>query len=259
MDKYKLENFKEEIKKSLLRELMEGKSLDDPEEIIVKNLPEKIKIEKPDWYQEPPEMIYIKNLPKFPEFPEEIKISNLQKEIDIKKPEWYKPFEATKFIGDFIGNFVKSIKELAPFEVILKRHEKAENALAVKIFDRKGKQIDKFGPEGIPMPIPGGSGETYARECHIYNVELAQADTEYSQVLPQKTKKFRIYTVSSDKKSVYGDVVFISLTTGTSASDDVIPVVPAGYYQEDKIELSGKTVYFQSPTALGYVIIIAWV
>lgn len=100
---------------------------------------------------------------------------------------------------------------------------------------------------------------------HIFNVAMATADTEYSQVLPEHTKKFTIFAVDSDRKRNHSDTLKISFDSGLSS---FIPIPPSGVtyvggvsngsFSESGVNLRGKTLYFQSPTGNCYAIIMAW-
>ena len=92
---------------------------------------------------------------------------------------------------------------------------------------------------------------------HIYNVTLTTKDTEYSQLLPNGTKKFRMWAVNSGRTAVHGAVLKTCFTSGKSGN--IFIPIPAGNYHEEKnLNLRGKTLYFQSPTGSAVVIIIAW-
>lgn len=91
--------------------------------------------------------------------------------------------------------------------------------------------------------------------AHIYNVQIAVKDTEYSQALPAGTIKYRIFAVTNDKKSVWGDVLNVAFEASASAT---IPTPPGGFHQEDGVRLTDKTLYFSSPSAPAWAIIIAW-
>lgn len=95
----------------------------------------------------------------------------------------------------------------------------------------------------------------------IYNVALTTADTQYSQALPTGTRKFRIYAVNSTKIKPHSAVLrysYTSLGDGDWSGETYISI-PAGNYDEDSgLDLSGKTLYFSSPTGSGIVIIKVW-
>lgn len=88
---------------------------------------------------------------------------------------------------------------------------------------------------------------------HIFNVILVSADTEYSQVIPDHTKKIEVYAVDSNKRYPHGDC--LKLTFASGASDQII-VAPNSSYKEEDINLQGKTLYVQSPTGGNAVVVI---
>lgn len=84
----------------------------------------------------------------------------------------------------------------------------------------------------------------------LYNVDCTLAATEYSQALPGGTRKFTIKARGGDLKVCFTNgqsgATYILLTDGQSLS-------------EDNLSLTGKTIYFQSPTAGADAEILAWV
>ncbi len=93
-----------------------------------------------------------------------------------------------------------------------------------------------------------------AQTPYIYNVTLALANTEYSQVLPRGTKRFTI----SERN---GNAFRLAFATGLVAT----PTEPYGTvlsnvtYWEQDLYLVGMTVYLAAPV-LGRVIeIMVWV
>ncbi len=91
----------------------------------------------------------------------------------------------------------------------------------------------------------------------IYNIVFTIADTEYSQALPTNTKRFRIYAVNSAKTGIHGAALRVAFAEGAS-STTYIPIPAGGFYQEESVDASALTLYFQSPTGGGYAIIVAW-
>lgn len=83
----------------------------------------------------------------------------------------------------------------------------------------------------------------------LYNVDCAVADTEYSQALPAGTRKFTIKARGGDLKVCFTNgqsgATYILLTDGQSMT-------------EDNVSLTGKTLYFESPTAGTDAEILAW-
>ena len=95
--------------------------------------PDKIKIEKPDWYKEPKETKV--EIPQFP------------KEIEITKPNWWN-------IGKHFDNLIKAIKDR--LEVVMPEHEEPKRAIAVKLIGKNGRILDEFDLR--PVVYGGGGG-----------------------------------------------------------------------------------------------------
>ena len=87
----------------------------------------------------------------------------------------------------------------------------------------------------------------------IYNVTMANADTEYSQALPDSTKKFLIHTRD-------GTAFRLAFETGKVATPTApYFTIPTGAsYNEDLIQPSSLTLYFGCASAGKIVEIIAW-
>ncbi len=91
----------------------------------------------------------------------------------------------------------------------------------------------------------------------IYNVVLTNADQEYSQALPAGTKKYKIYAMDSVKRYPHGDTLKYTNVSGASGTT-FIPIPPMGYDLVENVNLTGTTLYFQSPTGSAVVIIVCW-
>jgi hypothetical protein len=83
----------------------------------------------------------------------------------------------------------------------------------------------------------------------IANVAMTDANTEYSYALPQGTRSFTFQCRGGNAK-----ISFTSTESGTK----YISVASGMSYYEDKVNLDGKTIYFQSPTAACVGEILAW-
>lgn len=81
--------------------------------------------------------VEIRNWPAPIEIPE-VKFPEYPKEIEIKKPAWYE-----KFVPDKILEYIKAGFEFnkKSFESALDRHKEKENALAVRLVDKEGKEF----------------------------------------------------------------------------------------------------------------------
>jgi|GEM_PF-4928904 len=85
---------------------------------------------------------------------------------------------------------------------------------------------------------------------YIYNVVCSNADTEYNQPLPDGCKKFTI--------KARGGSLKVCFKAGESGSNYVL-LTDGQSWSEDGLDLTGITLYFQSPTAGTVAEIIAWV
>lgn len=103
------------------------------------------------------------------------------------------------------------------------------------------------------MVLPHDRDLVQADTPHIYNVTLTDADTEYSQALPNYTKKITIQERG-------GNLFRLSFTKGKVAAPTE-PYVTVGEdqpYWEDHLYLTGVTVYLADPTGGRVIEIIAW-
>jgi len=85
----------------------------------------------------------------------------------------------------------------------------------------------------------------------IYNITCVSGNTEYSQALPANSKRItiRARTKTHDFKFSY--------TSGQSGG--VYMSLPGGdHYWEDMLNLTSKTLYFQSTTAGAVLEVVAW-
>lgn len=111
----------------------------------------------------------------------------------------------------------------------------------------------RFNSGATPSNTPSWSKSTPT----IYNVTCTDADTEYSQALPEGCKAFAI----SLQAGTDGEYLRFAFVTGKVAT----PTAP--YYQmtatqeypEYGLVLSGKTIYFASSEAAKVAQIMAWV
>lgn len=86
----------------------------------------------------------------------------------------------------------------------------------------------------------------------IKNVDITDADTEYSYTLPVGTSRFEIKLRSI---GVPLKICFVSAGSGTTYKN-----LPAGQsYREDAIKRGPNVLYFQSATANQVAEIISWV
>jgi len=77
-----------------------------------------------------------------------------------------------------------------------------------------------------------------------YNVTLTSADTEYSQVLPDNTKRFTVQSRSSD------DIRFAFVTGKVASPTAPYFTLKTGQnYYESNLDLDSKTLYLASSSA----------
>lgn len=100
---------------------------------------------------------------------------------------------------------------------------------------------------------------------HVYNVTITTADTEYSQALPNNTKRLTIYAVDSNRRYNHSDALKVYFTSNVTNNMIIVPPAGVNYdgqasdgsFTIDNVNLSG-TLYFQSPTGSAVAVIIAW-
>ncbi len=112
--------------------------------------------------------------------------------------------------------------------------------LPVEIIDASGNQIVDFG-----------STDTSATTPTIYNVLMSLADRDYSQSLPSGTKKvvIKLRDLGAELK-----VSFSSISDGAT----YITVSYGGNLFIEDVNLTGKSLYLQSSTALQTCEVICW-
>jgi hypothetical protein len=90
----------------------------------------------------------------------------------------------------------------------------------------------------------------YAMTPTLYNITCTVANTEYSRAILADTKKFTI--------KARGGSLKVCFTSGQSGTTYILLTDGQGW-SEDNLRLTGKTFYFQSPTAGAIAEIIGWV
>jgi len=219
------------------------------------------------------ENVMIKN------FPESFEISNL-KEIKPKDFKFPKSFviksqrlieirEQIKGLVDNIGGLLKVIEKQDNQKDIFISNKEPDEAIPVVLTTADRKSL-----YNVMMNVLGGVGINEAKldniisntdkkkTLSIYNIVLVNADTEYSQALPAGTKAFKIYAVNSAKTAPHRAVLKYMMS-GPNGNDwsalSFIPIPALGWDGDEDLNLSGKTLYFQSPTGGNAVVIIkAW-
>jgi hypothetical protein len=110
---------------------------------------------------------------------------------------------------------------------------------AVSIADTSGSAIDPASHAGTPV---------------IYNKTCTVADTEYSQALPAKTKKFLVKFRDSSHS---GRLAYVTGKVATPV-EPYVTLWAGAPYNEDLIEPATLTLYVASPTAGAVAEITAW-
>ena len=222
-----------------------------------------------------------KELPKFPEYPKEIKVSNLEdivipevkipetiipeypKEIEVKEPKWF----SIKGIIDALVDLKRTIlKQPTPD---LDRFTKKANAIAVKLVLEDGTKFYNAGSGGSSGSGFGNQnsvnlealrtntneiinlmGSNFTNE---YNIVMTLVNTEYSLALPVDTKQFQFQC-----RGNY-DVRYAFTTGKVATSVSPYFTLKAGMsIHEDKLNLTGITVYFACGTAGQVVELLVW-
>lgn len=127
-------------------------------------------------------------------------------------------------------------------------HEDQADARRVVLVDKCGEFIDSGNRLPVDAIVHLGSG---ADEPTIFNVNAALADTEYSQLLPDKTKHFMIKVRNND---AIMKLAFI-------AGDTSIKYVSVGYgnsYFIGDVEVTGMIIYFQTNKPGKVIEILTW-
>lgn len=132
----------------------------------------------------------------------------------------------------------------------IEQHEHEDNASArrVVLVDFDGNPIDDQNPLSISgtISVAVDSADTPT----IYNLDVPNPNTEYSQVLPNNTKKLLI------KSRIHNATLQFSFENGESATNFI--TVPFGtFYESDGLLLVEKTLYVQSTKATT-IEILAW-
>ncbi|MBA7530165.1 hypothetical protein ES705_22368 [subsurface metagenome] len=87
----------------------------------------------------------------------------------------------------------------------------------------------------------------------IYNVAMADADTEYSQALPAKTKRFSVHLRDFTECRLAYEAGKVATPT------EPYETIPVGHEKhEEMIEPASLTLYFASPAAAKTAEIEAW-
>lgn len=158
----------------------------------------------------------------------------IDSEVEIKKPNWYKEFNDNDVISAISNGFkwlAVNIKEKLQ-EVSLSRHTRADNALAVKIYDVKGKIVSDFGGASF-VGSPSGGGSMGILNVNNTKINPATEETlqsiagfnipAYNQILatyPDTSTEVYTYKLSGVSVGVitvvYSDAVTKNVITSVS-------------------------------------------
>jgi len=135
------------------------------------------------------------------------------------------------------------------------KHDANARVVGGGVSDDSDQDVLQFRVDSITKRMLVETDDKSVTAPTIYNIAITLADTEYSQALPDNTRKFRIYAVDNAKTSFHTDLLKLYFSAGATA---FIPIFPGNYHEESKLNLTSKTLYFQSPTGSAYAIIIVW-
>lgn len=125
------------------------------------------------------------------------------------------------------------------------------NPLPVIMTDLKGRPLMNIGGGTGGQKVVQVKGNIEAATNRtVSNVTMALASTEYSYTLPNKTKIFRIKLRDSA-------LLQLAFASGES-STNYVTIYQRGSYGESGLDMSGVTLYFQSPTAAQVAEIISY-
>lgn len=174
--------------------------------------------------------VEIRNWPAPIEIPE-VKFPEYPKEIEVKKPSWYE-----KFVPDKILEYIKAGFEFnkKSFESALDRHKEKENALAVRLVDKEGKE---FYTAMFTAMMGGINSSDLAKEVTLQSIltelqggiAIDAGDIEIGAVeLKNGTDDTRATVTAANAlkvdgsavtQPVSGTVTVSDLTPGTQATD----------------------------------------
>lgn len=193
--------------------MLELKGLEDfIKEVRVNNFPESLKIGNF------PSELKISNFPEqkeieIPEYPTSVKINNFDelvekmprvKEVEVKEPRWYKGFvlkDLTDKLGELFIQVIEKISNIT-FRVDLSKHYNPDKAIAVKIFNSKGRIVNEFGGAAIIGSSGGGDGSI---EILKKTAALTASGIVHT---PASGKKIRIYNLKFSLSADMTDIAF---------------------------------------------------
>ena len=149
------------------------------------------------------------------------------------------------------------------YEVMGRNFQLVFQNLTLKIGNEDGEIINPATQEkqdDIITAIGGIAPTARATTPYIYNVAITIADKEYSQALPDGTKFLKFWAMSTDKLYPARSVLKYCFTSHGNdwSAVDYIPIPVMGREELRNLNLSGKTLYFQMPSAPFVLTILAW-
>lgn len=221
-------------------------------------------------------------VPKGPEFPKSMKLEGFKfpETTKLEKPKWWKEAKdynplITALGRAIVGEIHKQSNRQIKAEIINKF---AKEAIPVRLVDKDGRRfynavLEAIASGGSSFPFVNPSGSPLEalvdNEKHLQidtlntplistsptvsNTTLTLANTEYSYVIPNNTKKYTIQVRANV------DIRY-AFETGKVATPTAPYMTLKGgqNYWEDSLNLSSKTIYLASATAGTVVEIISW-
>ncbi len=228
---------------------------DFPTEVTIKNLqkfPKEFKITN---LKEIINYIKIPKLPKF-KFPKRLKISNLKdikipSKVDLKKPTWLKQLNEEELLKVMIA-FAERMNKKDGIKVDLDKYRDPKKALAVRL--STGSQFYMAVAGAISTVAQSFDNLPFAATTpKIFNIVMTEADTEYSQALPNGTDRFSIQCHGNF------DVRFAYEEGKVATPTAPYAIVKSGTNNfEGGLKLQNKTVYVACATADQVTEIITW-
>ena len=143
------------------------------------------------------------------------------------------------------GNQVKSVNNIHQDE-----HEDQADARRVTLIDFFGNPINTSNRLPVDAIINVTDGDPVDTPLQ-FRVPVPIADTEYSQALPSRTKRFEIHT-----ESRRGTIKLSYVAGGTTSNYRTIK--PGNTYPEKDIDVTGMILYFRINKAGETVEILTW-
>ena len=143
------------------------------------------------------------------------------------------------------GNQVKSVNNIHQDE-----HEDQADARRVTLIDFFGNPINSSNrlPVDATISVTAGDPVDVPQQ---FRVSAVLADTEYSQALPSRTRRFEIHTESRRGTIKLGYAV-------GDTTNNYRTIKPGNTYREEGIDVTGMTLYFKINKAGETLEILTW-